>query len=225
MLQGEQAMPNMSDFFARISRLPVATPVRDIGSRILGRTGVFPRPLPTTPSPIFYVSNTKYGLDDTGRYWLRGNDHKRIILKGINLPLIDDWDFPAKSPYGRLEDLARSGANCVRIQWYATPPSAQRPPYSTADLDRVLERCRTLRLVPIVELHDLTCKPDPNLLNSQLVPWWTRPDVVKVLRRHERYLIVNLANELGQYRWANWSPDALTTFKNAYGSAARIGDI
>ncbi|TDB80891.1 glycoside hydrolase [Micromonospora sp. KC721] len=180
---------------------------------------MMPTPLPTDPSPVLYVSNKSYGLDDSGRYWLRGNDHKKIVLKGINIPLVDDWDFPASRPYGKLEELAKTGANCVRIQWYAQYPAASRPPYATADLDRVLEKCRTSRLVPIVELHDCTCKEDPELVNSELMSWWTRPDVLGMLKRHERYLIINLANELGWYRWQNWSPAALDKFKVAYKKA------
>ena len=143
----------------------------------------------------------------------------RIILKGINLPLYDDWKFPQSRPIGRLDQRAKSGANCVRIMWRDIPDNPQRPPYSISDLDRVLEACRTSRLVPIVELHDCTCQPDPELVNTQLMSWWTRPDVLAILKRHQRYLIIDLANELGFYRWQNSSPTALSNFENAYKKA------
>jgi mannan endo-1,4-beta-mannosidase len=46
---------------------------------------------------------------------------QKIILRGINLPLLDDWQFP---PSNQLTELAATGANAVRIQWYLNyPPS------------------------------------------------------------------------------------------------------
>jgi mannan endo-1,4-beta-mannosidase len=54
-----------------------------------------------------------------------------------------------------------------------------------------------------------------------LVPWWTHPTVLPVLKRHARYLIINLANELGGYRWLPGGAQeaALTNFKQAYKAA------
>lgn len=159
-----------------------------------------------TKSDVFYVE---------GRY-LYDNDRSKVILRGINLPLLDDWAFPGSD---KLGELAKTGANAVRIQWYAQYPNPDRPPYTISDLDAFLEKCRTSGLIPIVDLHDCTCKDDPNLVNTQLIGWWTRPDVVCVLKRHQRYLIINLANELGAYRWQGSSTAALDNFKNAYKTA------
>ena len=165
-----------------------------------------------TKSDVFYVK---------GRF-LRDNERRKVILRGINLPLLDDWAFPGSDKLGELE---KTGANAVRIQWYMQYPQpkypwqAKRPAYTIADLDAVLEKCRINRLIPIVELHDCTCQADPNLVNTQLMAWWTRPDVVAVLKRHQRYLIINLANELGAYRWQGASAAALNTFTTAYKTA------
>jgi mannan endo-1,4-beta-mannosidase len=157
-------------------------------------------------SDVFYVD---------GRY-LYDNCRSKVILRGINLPLVDDWDFPGND---KLGELAKTKANAVRIQWYAQYPNQERPPYDISHLDAFLEKCRDNSLIPIVELHDCTCASDPELVNTQLMSWWTRSDVVSVLRKHERYLIINLANELGSYRWQNRSTAALDNFKNAYKKA------
>ena len=159
-----------------------------------------------TKSSVFYVA---------GRY-LRDNDRENVILRGINLPLLDDWEFPVSH---KLAQVEKSGANAVRIQWYAQYPNAQRPAYTVSDLDAFLEQCRTSRIIPIVMLQDCTCGSDVNLVNTQLMAWWTHPDVVTVLKKHERYLIINLANELGEYRWQGSTPAALDDFKNAYKQA------
>ncbi|MEH2422788.1 MAG: hypothetical protein V7K48_18290 [Nostoc sp.] len=134
---------------------------------------------------------------------------------------MDDWNFPQGD---KLAELEKTGANTVRIQWYKDYGQPNRPSYSISDLDNVLTRCRKSRIIPIVVLADLTCNSDPQLLNTQLIPWWTQNDVLKVLKKHESYLIINLAGELGLYRWTDNQQAALNSFKNAYKSA-RVGKI
>lgn len=168
----------------------------------------------TLPS-IVKAQNGKPTFYTKGRY-LYNIFGEKVILNGINLPILDDWDFPQRD---KLAELEKTGANAVRIQWYKDYGQSDRPSYSISDLDNVLTRCRQSRIIPIVMLSDLTCKSDPNLLNTQLIPWWTQNDVLEVLKKHESYLIINLANELGFYQWKDNQETALDSFKNAYKSA------
>jgi mannan endo-1,4-beta-mannosidase len=176
------------------------------------RQRVVPGVLPKRPRMIDRVKSTFY---TNGRHLYHPNGTK-VILRGIDLPLLDDWGFPQSD---KLAELEKTGANAVRIQWYANYGQAARPAYTIADLDNFLARCRTSQMIPIVYLSDLTCQSDPNLLNSQLIPWWTSTEVVAVLKKHQRYLIINLANELGHYRWTGNQPAALNSFKKAYQAA------
>ena len=150
-----------------------------------------------------------------GRHLHDPNGNK-IILRGINLPLLDDWNFP---PSDKLADLEQTGANAVRIQWYINYGNAERPPYTIADLDAFLTKCKANRMIPILGLWDVTCQAGAALVNTQLIPWWTSEEVVTVLSKHQQYLIINLANELGFYRWSADPATALGEFKNAYKSA------
>ncbi len=50
------------------------------------------------------------------------------------------------------------------------------------------------KLIPIVDCHDSTGKWD---VMPICVNYWVRPDIAGVLRKHERYLLVNIANEAG----------------------------
>ena len=150
-----------------------------------------------------------------GRYLHEPNGNK-LILRGINLPLLDDWSFP---PGNRLADLELTGANAVRIQWYINYGNAGRPAYTIADLDAFLTQCKASHMIPILGLWDVTCQADATLVNTQLVPWWTSDEVIAVLNKHKQYLIINLANELGFYRWSDNAATALEAFKNAYKSA------
>jgi mannan endo-1,4-beta-mannosidase len=145
----------------------------------------------------------------------------QLVLRGVNLPLLDDWDFPASN---NVSEIERTGANAVRIQWYISypsppPPGPQRPAYTLSDLDAVLDACRINRLIPILMLADFSCADDITLVNTKLVPWWTQAAIVAVLNRHRRYIIVNLGNEVGQYRWAGSTAAALNAFRDAYTAA------
>jgi mannan endo-1,4-beta-mannosidase len=150
-----------------------------------------------------------------GRF-LYDSSGQRTVLRGINLPLLDDWGFPQSDT---LAELEKTGANAVRIQWYKDYGQPDRPAYSIADLDNFLTRCKASKIIPILFLGDSTCNSDVTFLNTQLVPWWISEPVLTVLQKHQQYLIINLANELGFYRWSNDSTAALETFKTAYKSA------
>ena len=74
-------------------------------------------------------------------------------------------------------------------------------------------------MIPILGLWDVTCQADATLVNAQLIPWWTSEEVVTVLNKHQQYLIINLANELGFHRWSADPATSLGEFKNAYKNA------
>jgi mannan endo-1,4-beta-mannosidase len=160
----------------------------------------------SNPPPTLYVNGATL-CDRTGA---------AIILRGINLPLLDDWRFPGAD---NLDAVAQTGANAVRIAWYVNYPDADRPPYGISDLDGVLSRCKAAGMIPIVELGDLTGEPDPSLLNTDLILWWTSAPVVSVLNSHADCLIINLANELGYYHFAADPDAAKTAYISAYTTA------
>jgi len=138
--------------------------------------------LPPAEPPLrdtFYVEG-RHLYDPTG---------SRVILRGINLQLLDDFDFP---PGDKFDELVQTGANAVRIQWYIEYDG--RPAYGPANLDAFLTKCRANRIVPILGLWDVTCSGDLDALANKIVPWWLSDDVVAVLNKHKQYLIINPAN-------------------------------
>jgi len=154
-------------------------------------------------------------LYTSGRFLLSRSGVK-VILRGVNLPLLDDWAFP---PSNYLSAIAQSNANAVRIQWYVNYGDSDRPAYSLSDLDNVLTQCARAEMIPILMLADLTCAADTSLLNSELVSWWTSSDVVAVLAKHAAYLVINLANEVGFYHWAGDSQTVLDAYCADYATA------
>jgi mannan endo-1,4-beta-mannosidase len=157
----------------------------------------------------------KANLYVSGRF-LHDRHGNQVVLRGVDLPLLDDWSFPGSDS---LSELAKTGANAVRIQWYMNYGDASRPAYSITDLGSFIDQCVAAQIVPIVMLADDTCQSDPTLVNTQMVPWWTSAAVAAVLKPRQEYLILNLANELGYYRWADDSAAALTAYGNAYKTA------
>jgi mannan endo-1,4-beta-mannosidase len=105
---------------------------------------------------------------------------EKVILRGINHPtLYVDRQGAA------LSEIAKTGANSVRLFWFGThdiPISEAETAISTA-----IEQ----QMIPILELHDSTC--EWNL--DPIVEYWTSDEAVALIKRFEKHLIVNIANE------------------------------
>ncbi|HYH04001.1 MAG TPA: cellulase family glycosylhydrolase, partial [Bacillota bacterium] len=121
------------------------------------------------------------GFKVQGRFLYDKNGDKFIPV-GVNKMVIwmDNDGLPS------YEEIGKTGANCVRVVW-TTDGSAKQ-------LDTALYNCRANFMVPMVELHDAT-----GVWNDlqKCVDYWTRADVVEVLKKHQEYLLINIANECG----------------------------
>src|SRR5262249_10797113 len=103
--------------------------------------------------------------------------------------------------------IRAAGGNTVRIVWMTATeffvPTAN-------DLDVILGNATANHLIPMIELHDAT----GNLWGvPALVDYWTRPDIVAVLKKHERFLLVNIANEAGA--WDTTVQDFTDVYRDA----------
>ncbi len=128
------------------------------------------------------TDSTHPGFRVDGRF-LYDNTGEKVILYGVNKMCI----WTDKDGVPSFSEIAKTGANCVRITWGIDG--------SAEDLDTVIRNCRAEHMIPIIELHDAT--GDWSKLPA-LVNYWVRPDVVNVLKKHEKYLLVNIGNEVGQ---------------------------
>ncbi len=172
---------------------------------VLGVTASLTPPL-GTEKPTLYVS---------GRF-LHDRHGNQVVLRGVDYPLADDYNFPG-SDY--LSEVAQTGANAVRIQWYMTYGDPNRAPQLTpAVLGGFLDKCIAAKIVPIVMISDDTSDGTSADVNANIVPWWTRADVKAVMLARQQYLIVNIANELGFVRWTD-DPNASAEYISAYKTA------
>jgi len=128
-------------------------------------------------SPGEYV-----GYHVNGRF-LHDRCGEKVVLRGVNEMIV--WSN-GKDGEPEFAEIAKTGANAVRIVWLIEEPAA--------GLDQAIQNALAQKLIPIVELHnatgDLSKLPD-------LVNYWTKPDVVAAIKKHEQELLVNIGNEVG----------------------------
>jgi mannan endo-1,4-beta-mannosidase len=113
---------------------------------------------------------------------------EKIILRGVNEMFIWSKDLTGEKT---LPEIAKTGANVVRLVWLSQTDNAWATP---ASLDALLTHCISAGMIPMPELHGATGEWDK--LQKQ-VDYWVSPEVVRVLKKHEAYLLLNIANEAG----------------------------
>jgi mannan endo-1,4-beta-mannosidase len=108
---------------------------------------------------------------------------EQVVLRGVNEMVVWSPDRDESPEFG---EIAKTGANAVRIVWNEEGTAAQ--------LDTAISNAVAHELIPMVEHHsatgDLSKVPE-------VVDWWVQPEVVAVLKKHEPHLLLNIANEAG----------------------------
>jgi mannan endo-1,4-beta-mannosidase len=87
-------------------------------------------------------------------------------------------------------EMAKTGANAVRIVWIYTEGT------TIEELDRAITNAASYNMIPIIEIHNQTCSWGRTAFD-QVINWWTKPEVLALIAKHQKYLIVNFANEMG----------------------------
>lgn len=145
-----------------------------------------PEEKPDESAQGFYVSGTK--LFDAN-----GNE---FVMRGINHP--HSW-FKNQDETA-LAAIAKTGANCVRI---VCSDGQQYTKDSADTLLQLVERCKTLEMIAILEVHDITGKDDLSAL-ERTVDYWI--EVKEALIGNEAYVMLNIANEwIGTWESDTWT--------------------
>lgn len=127
---------------------------------------------------------------------------EKVVLRGINEMFIWSND---RTGAAILPEIAKTGANACRLAWTTAGEPRQ--------LDQLIGNCIRNRMIPIVELHDAT----GNWSKLQrCLDYWKQADVKAVMDRHKKWVVLNIANEVGNVT----RPD---TFQLAYTTA--IGQL
>lgn len=137
----------------------------------------------TNGSDIFAATDVNHPGFRVENRFLYDNQGEKTILYGINKMVV--WMDKDGQP--SFSEIAKTGANCVRIVWTMKDGTAE-------ELDTAIRNCRAEHMIPMVELHDATGEFGKL---SSLVDWWVDPDTVNVIKKHEEYLLINIGNEVG----------------------------
>ena len=172
---------------------------------------------------IFFITLQSCSDDDssvtvTETFQVQGNHltdpcGETIILKGVNKMSVFDNEDPYGSAY--FSEIAKTKANSVRIVWQTVYGNGD--PSNKSQLDSLIKNCIKAKMIPIVEIHDATC----NWANLDLViDYWMLPEMVTLVKKYEHALLVNIANEAGDYtvtadEFVAKYKEAITLFRNA----------
>ena len=126
------------------------------------------------------MASAKPGFFVQDRF-LYSKDNEKVILRGINHMFI--WtDREGKT----IPEIAKTGANCVRIVWNTRG--------RVSDLDNIITQCISNGMIPIPEIHDTTGNWDRLM---EALEFWLRDETLQLITNHQQYLIVNIGNEPG----------------------------
>ena len=114
---------------------------------------------------------------------------EKVVLRGVNEMFIYSSN---KQGNIILPEIAKSGANAVRLVWLTSG--------SASDLDSLIKNCIKNKMIPLVDLHDAT----GNWGNLQTcINYWKRADIVSVMQKYKKWVLLNIANEAGDASVSN----------------------
>ncbi|MCA9643576.1 MAG: cellulase family glycosylhydrolase [Polyangiaceae bacterium] len=105
---------------------------------------------------------------------------EEFVMRGVNHPTMYVDRAGAALP-----EIAKTGANAVRLFWFGTHGVAIN------EAESAVQAAVDNQMVPILELHDSTCQWNLGDIQS----YWTSSDAVSFIQKHQAHLIVNIANE------------------------------
>lgn len=160
---------------------------------------------------FLYFSDSNSTMTVNGKNLFDANG-EQVVLRGVNEMFI--WsDDPTGDTL--MTEIAKTGANTVRIVWLREKDDEIASP---ENLDKVIQNAINNGMFPMPELHGAT--GDLEKLQSQ-VDYWVRPNIVEVLKKHESYLLLNIANECGDHEVK--APEFLGAYKKSISRIRETG--
>lgn len=163
----------------------------------------------TSPEP---APSVKGGFKVEGTKLLDANGNE-FIMRGINHAHV----WYRSNLDEALQGIANTGANCVRIVLGDGNSTNGWGPTSEDEIRGIIEKCKSKKLICILESHNPTGSDNVSDLNKA-VEYWKK--VKNAFVGEEQYVIINIANEwFGSWdnlrQWGNTYVDAVKELRSA----------
>lgn len=157
------------------------------------------------------IANAQNNFIHTSGKYILGPCNDTLLLRGMNYAPYN-WGYTLSDI--KFDEIAKTGANCVRIPWYYYNPGASIYTNFVA-LDSAISKCVQSKMIAIIELHDYTCGTDtvPVSIGAN---WFKSNSVLPILMKYKHSIIVNIANEALQVNWQNNKVKALADYTSVY---------
>mgnify|MGYP003582583722 CR=1 FL=1 len=169
------------------------------------------RPVEVDITTGIHVKDGKFLADKCGN---------KVILRGVNMGNIYAVNFGLKE----IEEIEKTGANSVRIvlekNYKDWSNGGAVSPLTAAKIEPIINACLNKGMIPVLELHDYTGSANVTADLPKAVQWWTSNDIKSMLQRHQKSIILNIANEpdaggTPDATYAAANKDAVASLRNA----------
>ena len=117
-----------------------------------------------------------------------------LLIRGVNFTGYFQYDINNPSDcLDRISQIKLTGANTVRLPWLSSTQYGR----DHTVLDALIKRITDQKMIVMVDFHDLTCDALTTANIQIATDYWLSPNVLAVLKKYENYLLLNIANEVG----------------------------
>jgi mannan endo-1,4-beta-mannosidase len=164
-------------------------------SAVSGPAGI---PAPAAAGPTQAVDAGGKGKAQTTGFYVKNGkifdaNGQPFVPRGINNGHLwkDANGDAAMEATDALDNIAALGTNSIRIVWGVEFMGKKT---DSAQLEKIVQKCIELGMVPMIELADFTGGKDPAQIEKATNFYVENKDLMK---KYEKYIIINIANEWG----------------------------
>lgn len=118
-----------------------------------------------------------------------------LLIRGVNFTGYFQYDINDRmTTINRINQIKMTGANTVRLPWLSSTQYSRD--YKV--LDTLIRRIIEKKMIVMVDYHDLTCQQLTPANIQTATNYWLSPNILAILKKYENYILLNIANEVGQ---------------------------
>ncbi|RYY76646.1 MAG: PKD domain-containing protein [Gammaproteobacteria bacterium] len=116
---------------------------------------------------------------------------KPFIFRGVTI----DHTLAPEKTLQAIRDIAAAGANSAQIELPLYPDAQFYPRPIVAQVREIIAECKANKLICVLEPNDVAGYPFHTTIGSDLLTFWTWPDMLSVLYGNQAYIIIGLGNQ------------------------------